>query len=109
MKSGFKHLFLINWNKYQADLKTCTQNQYLNHLVDPNFLVVIRLFVLSFENKNGRTSLSEYCLPKVEIKDYNVKIDGRNVFDQPTMILKDTKILEKLPLVKEMITQLVVC
>ena len=24
-----------------------------------------------------------YYLPKVEIKDYNVMIDGRNVFDQP--------------------------
>ena len=24
-----------------------------------------------------------YCLPKVEIKDYNVMINGRNFFDQP--------------------------
>ena len=24
-----------------------------------------------------------YYLPKVEIKDYNVMIDGKNVFDQP--------------------------
>ena len=24
-----------------------------------------------------------YYLPKVEIKDYNVRIDGKNVFDQP--------------------------
>ena len=47
---------------------------------------------------------------KVEIKDYNVKIDGKNFFDQP--INNDTKTwetLEKLLLVKEMITQLVVC
>ena len=33
--------------------------------------------------KNGRTSDSEYCFPKVEIKDYNMKIDGKNFFDQP--------------------------
>ena len=33
--------------------------------------------------KNGRTSHLEYYLPKVEIKDYNVKIDGMNFFDQP--------------------------
>ena len=109
LKPGFKYLFLINWNKYQTDLKTYTQNQYLNHLVDPNFQVVNRLFLLSFENKNGRTSHSEYYFPKVEIKDYNVKIDGRKFFDQPTMTLKNTKILEKMTLVKEMITQLVVC
>ena len=41
-----------------------------------------RLFVLSFENKNDRKSHSTYYLPKVEIKDCNVTIDGRNFFDQ---------------------------
>ena len=35
------------------------------------------------------TSHSEYYFPKVEIKDYNVKNDGKNVFDQP--INNDTK------------------
>ena len=51
-------------------------------------------------------SYPEYYLPKAEIKD-NVKIDGRNVFDQPIIMLKHMKILEKLPLGKEMITKLV--
>ena len=96
----------MNWNKYQSDPKTYAQNRYFNHLVDPSFRGVNRLFVLSFENENGRTSHSEYYLPKVEIKDYNVKIDGENFFDQPT--LKHMKTLEKLLLLKE-ITQLVVC
>ena len=48
----------------------------------PSFQGVNRLFVLSFENEDGRTSYSTYYLPKVEIKDYNVMIDGRNFFDQ---------------------------
>ena len=39
---------------------------------------------MSFENENGRISHSEYHLPKAEIKDYNVKIDGKSFFDQPT-------------------------
>ena len=39
--------------------------------------------VLSFENENDRTSHSTDYLPKVEIKDYNVMIDGKNFFDQP--------------------------
>ena len=39
---------------------------------------------MPFENENGRTSHSEYYLPKVEIKHYNVQIDGKNFFDQPT-------------------------
>ena len=57
-----------------------------NHLADPSFQGVNRLFVLSFENEDDRRSHSNYCLPKVEVKDYNVMIDmidGKNLFDQP--------------------------
>ena len=39
--------------------------------------------VLSFENEDDRISQSTYYLPKAEIKDYNVIIDGKNFFDQP--------------------------
>ena len=42
-----------------------------------------RLFVLSFEDINIRESYKRYFLPTVEIKDYNVMIDGRHVFNQP--------------------------
>ena len=48
-----------------------------DNLVDPSFQGVNRLFVLSFENENDRTSHSTYYLPKVEIKDYNILIDGK--------------------------------
>ena len=108
LKSGF--MKTINWNKYQSDPKTYAQNRYLNHLVDASFLGVNRLFVLSFKNEDDRKSLSNYYLPKVEIKDYNVMIDGKTFFNQPiNKVLKHMKILEKLLLVKEMIIQLVVC
>ena len=80
-KSGFKRT--INWYKYQSDPKSYAQSRYLNHLVDPNFQGVNKLFVLSFENENGRTSHSENYLPKVEIKGCHVKIDDKNFFDQP--------------------------
>ena len=59
------------------------QNRYLNYLVDLSFQGVNRFFVLSFENEDDRTSHSTYYLPKVEIKDYNFMMDGKNVFDQP--------------------------
>ena len=49
---------------------------------------------MSFENENGTTSHSEYYLPKVEIKDYKVKIDGKNLFDQP--INDDIKMYENI-------------
>ena len=55
---------------------------------------VFRPFVLSFENKNDRTSHSTYYLPKLEIKDYNVMIDGKIVFDQP--INSDLKTYENI-------------
>ena len=51
-------------------------------MINPIFQGVSRPFVLFFENGNDRMSHSTYYLPKVEIKDYNVLIDGRNVFDQ---------------------------
>ena len=92
LKSGFKRT--INWNKYQSSIKTYAQNRYLNYLVDPSFQGVNRLFVLPFENENDRTSHSTYYLPKVEIKDYNVMIDGRNFFDQP--INSDLKTYENI-------------
>ena len=66
------------------------QNRYLNYLINPSFQGVNRLFVLAFENENGRTSHSTYCLPKVEIKDYNVMINGRNFFDQPKNSMNKT-------------------
>ena len=78
LKSGFKRA--INWNKYQSSIKAYAQNRYLNHLVDPSFQGVNRFFVLSLENENDRTLHSTYYLPKVEIKDYNVMIDGKIFF-----------------------------
>ena len=54
LKSGFKRT--INWNKYESNIKTFAQNRYLNHLINPSFQGVNRLFVLSFENENVRTS-----------------------------------------------------
>ena len=81
LKSSFKRT--INWNKCQSNISTETQNQYLDLLINPSFQGVNRLFVLSFENETDKTSHSRYYLPKIEIKNLNVKIDGRNFFDQP--------------------------
>ena len=50
--------------------------------------------MLSFENENGRILHSNYHLPKVKIKDYNVMIDGKNIFDQP--INSDRKTYENI-------------
>ena len=82
LKSGFKRT--NNWNKYQSSIKTyAKKKRYLNHLVDPSFQEVNKRFVLSFENENDRTLHSTHYLTKVEIKDHNVMIDGKNVFNHP--------------------------
>ena len=60
LKSGFKKA--ISWNKYESSIKTFAQNRYLNYLINPSFQGVNRLFVLSFQNENDRTSHSAYYL-----------------------------------------------
>ena len=67
LESVFKRT--INWNRYQSEPKTYMQNRYLNHLINPTFQEMNRLFVLSFENEDDRQSHSTYYLPKVEVKD----------------------------------------
>ena len=60
-----------------------TKTNHLIYLIDPTFTKVNRLFILSFENEENRTSFSKYYVPKVEIKDFNVLIDGKSFFDVP--------------------------
>ena len=74
LKSGFR--ITIKWNKYMSQMSNQNKNNNLNYLIDPTFSNVNRLFVLSFENQDGRTSYYNYYMPSVEIKDYNVLIDG---------------------------------
>ena len=81
LKSGFKRI--INWNKYLSKPELLAQNPNLNHFVEPSFQGVNRLFVLAFEGDTQRTSHSGYYLSNVEIKDYNIMINGENIFDQP--------------------------
>ena len=81
LKSGFKRT--ISWNKYPAKPELLAQNANLNDLIEPSFEGVNRLFVLAFKNDDQRISNKRYYIPSVEIKDYNVMIDGKNFFDQP--------------------------
>ena len=80
LKSGFKRV--INWNKYLSKPELLRRNTNLNYLIEPSFQEVNRLFILAFENDTQRTSHSSYCLPNVEIKNYNIVINGENFFDQ---------------------------
>ena len=67
-----------------------SNNNNLNCLIDPTFTNFNRLVVLSFERiednnvkKDCRDSFSHYYVPKVQIKDFNVLIDGKSFYDLP--------------------------
>ena len=90
LKSGFKRT--VSWNKYLSKPELLAQNAILNHLVDPRFQGINRLFVLAFKIDTQRTSHSGSYFPNVKLKDYNVMINGENLLQ-----------------VKDMITQQLVC
>ena len=84
LKSGFKRT--IKWNKYRSQMTIQPQNNNSNYLFDSTFTNFNRLFVLSFSRNNNtdnRDPFSDYYVRNVEIKDFNVLIDGKSFFDLP--------------------------
>ena len=79
LKSGFKREII--WNRYRSEMTTEAVNNNLNLLIDPTFTNVNRLFVLAYQNADDRQSFSQFCLPKVLVKDFNVIIDKLALFD----------------------------
>ena len=67
-----------------------SNNNNLDYLIDPTFTKINRLLVLPFERieenivkKDHRDSFLHYYVPNVEIKDFNVLIHGKSLFDLP--------------------------
>ena len=81
LKSGFKREII--WNKYRSQMTTEAINNNLNILIDPTFTNVNRLFVLAYQNADDRQSFSQFYLPRVMVKDFNVIIDKLAFFDLP--------------------------
>ena len=77
LKSGFKRT--INWNKYLAKPELLRQNPNLNHLVEPSFQGINKLFVLAFENDVQRTSSKRYYLPISDQPIKNNKVTYENI------------------------------
>ena len=76
LKRAFKRS--IRRNKYGSEMTTQTKNNNLNYFIDPTFTKANRLFVLLFENENERISFLKYYVPNVQIKYFNVLINGKN-------------------------------
>ena len=81
LKSGFKREII--WNKYRSQMTTEAINNDLNILIDPTFTNVNRLFVLAYQTADDRQSFSQFYLPRVMVKDFNVIIDKLAFFDLP--------------------------
>ena len=78
----------IYWNEYKT--KEINENadtnvfKYIN--LDPSFQGVNRLFVMAYNRENGqptRNGQRKYYLPRIDLEEYNVIIDGRNFYDNP--------------------------
>ena len=72
-----------------SQMSNQNKNNNLNNF-DTTFSNVNRLFVLSFENEDDRTSYYKYYVKSVEIKDYNVLIDGNVFFELPIKNIEET-------------------
>ena len=81
LKSGFKREII--WNKYRSQMTTEAVNNNLNILIDTTFTNVNRLFLLTYQNANDRQSFSQFYVPNVMVKDYNVTIDKLAFSDLP--------------------------
>ena len=57
LKSEFKRT--IKWNKYKSEMTNQTKTNNVNYLINPTLNKVSRLFVLSSENEEDRTSFSK--------------------------------------------------
>ena len=87
------------WNEYKSKIESITQahndNNFKRSLLDAKIPGVNRLFVIGFNdnvvNPNANTTVDEpqrvkrdsqrkYFLPRIDIKDYNILIDGRNFY-----------------------------
>ena len=88
LNEGFKRS--VYWNSYETKpAKVIEQGK--NMLLNASFQGVKRLFVLAYFIAAGNNAYQgagikdnkKYFLPRGEIKNHNVLIDGRNFYDQP--------------------------
>ena len=76
----------IYWNEYKTN--EISENgddnavKYIN--LDPSFQGVNRLFIMAYSrvaDQPDRNSQQKHYLPRIDLKNYNVIIDGRNFYD----------------------------
>ena len=89
LNEGFKRS--VYWNEYKSKIETkkLDNDKITRFPFDASLKGANRLFVLAYDNTNDdayqveRNNHRKYFLPRVEITNYNVLIDGRIFYDQP--------------------------
>ena len=89
LNPGFKRS--VYWNEYKSKIetKTADNDNITRFPLDVSFQEADGLFVFAFNNTDGnankveRNSHRKYFLPRVDVTNYHVLIDGRNFYDQP--------------------------
>ena len=91
-KSEFKQIII--WHRFQSNRTAQTQSQYQNCLIDPSFQEVKRPPAEDlFEDNEHSIKHTGQLLLTVKIKDHNIVIDGRDVFEQPVKVIKEHMIV----------------
>ena len=90
LSEGFERTVVLN--EYKSKIETinvaANDNNFKRRTLDTSFQGVSRLFVAAYEtgdlrrNADHEHTRSRYYLPRAEIKDYNVLINGRHFYDQ---------------------------
>ena len=82
----------IYWNEYKTKEQTEDANANATKFInlDPSFQGVNRLFIMVYnrlasvnDNQFNKDSQQIYYLPRNDLNEYNVIIDGRNFYDNP--------------------------
>ena len=79
----------IYWNEYKTkgQDKDANANEFKYINLDPSFQGVNRLFVMAYSradnNQATKNAQRKYYLPKIDLKKYDVIIDGRKFYDNP--------------------------
>ena len=72
----------INWNKLSVRETTLPARRF-DVMIEPTFQGVNRLFILCYSGDSNRDKNTHIFMPNSQIDEYNVTVDGRNVFESP--------------------------
>ena len=92
LSEGFNRSLYCNKYKVidnkEVEIAAANEEKYIRERLGSSYKEVERLFVLAYDNTAGDNHVSDdffkkYFLPWVKIDNCNIKIDGRNFYDEP--------------------------